>query len=55
MKKTTKTKSEFLGTSGPDEGNAGITGAGVGDGLFYGKYAGELETLSSSPCLTKTL
>ena len=32
----------ILGTSGPDEGNAGITGDGVGDGLFYGKYAGEL-------------
>ena len=31
-----------LGTSGPDEDNAGITGAGVGDGLFFGKYAGEL-------------
>ena len=31
-----------LGTSGPDENNAGITGAGVGDGLFFGKYAGEL-------------
>ena len=32
----------ILGTSGPDEGNAGITGDGVGDGLFFGKYAGEL-------------